>query len=159
MDPSDPARVYIAYFEDVSASGGSFHVFVTRSTDAGTTWSAPVRVDEVLPDDVVDHYRPSISVSSTGRVDVIWFDYRNSSPKRVTQNLQPGDAYYTYSTDGGVTWTASIRLSTSTSPVRASPGNDFLTVTSGGNKAYAAYAQDTDANGYWETLLTTVSFD
>jgi Neuraminidase (sialidase) len=159
VDPSNPARVYIAYFEDVSASGGSFHVFVTRSTDAGTTWTAPVRVDEVLADDVVDHYRPSISVSSTGRVDVIWFDYRNSSPKRLILDGQPGDVYYSYSMDGGVTWAASIRLLTSTLPLRIGPGNDFLTVTSAGNKAHAVYAQDTDGNGYWETLLTTVSFD
>jgi Neuraminidase (sialidase) len=158
VDPSNSSKVYIAYPEDVSTSGGSTHIFVVRSTDAGATWSAPVRVDESLPDDVVDHLAPSISVSSTGRVDVVWFDYRNASPKHGSHDALPGDVYYSYSTNGGVIWATSIRLSTSTATALAGGGNDFLTVTSSASKAYAVYSQDTDGNNSWEALLATVTF-
>lgn len=156
-DAGDPGRVYIAFRATVSALGGSSHLYVIRTTDGGTTWSAPVRVDDVLPDDNVDHLVFSISVSANGRLDLIWFDYRNSAPKRWTQLRQPGDVYYSYSRDGGITWSANLRLSQSTAPLYG-PGNDYLTVVSSGNKAQAVYAQDQDGNGPYEARLTTITF-
>jgi len=157
-DPSVPGVVYAAFNAAVTGLSNSLHIYVMRSTDGGDNWTAPVRVDDVLPDDVVDHYRPSISVSTTGRVDVIWFDYRNSTSKKLIQSGQTGDVYYSYSVNGGTTWSSNLRLSTSTSPLLASRFNDFLTVISSGSRAHAAYSQDTDGDGVYEALLTTLTF-
>ena len=157
-DPGNPARAYIAFRAAVPALGGSSHLYVIRTADGGTTWSAPVRVDDVLPDDNVDHIQFSLSVSANGRLDLIWFDYRNSTPKRWIQGRQPGDVYYSYSRDGGVTWSVNLRLSQSTAPLYYFQGNDYLTVVSSGNRAHAIYSQDQDGNGPYEARLTTITF-
>ena len=158
VDPADASRVYVAFNARVPSMGSTNHVYVIRSADGGNSWSTPVRLDGSVPNDVVDHYRPSISVGAGGRVDVIWFDYRNSSPTVATQNGQPGDVYYAYSKDRGVTWSSNIRLSTSTSPLMWGGHNDFLTVASSGLKGYAVYSQDTNGNGFYEVLMTIITF-
>jgi len=150
--------VYAAFNAAAAGLSNSLHIYVIRSTDGGSTWSAPVRVDDVLPDDVVDHYRPSISVSSTGRIDIIWFDYRNSASKKLIQSRQPGDVYASSSVNGGATWSPNVRLSATTSPLLASAFNDFLTVVSSGSRAHAVYSQDTDGDGIYEALLTTLTY-
>ena len=156
--PSDPNRVYIAYAM-ASAAGQASHVYVTRSLDHGSTWGAPVRVDEALPDDAVDHMFSSLSVSTTGRLDLAWADYRNSTPKIWNGlNDQRADVYYSYSLDGGATWAKSVRMSTVTAAFYRASANDFLTTTSEGNKAYVAFAQDRTLNGLFEVYLSTATF-
>ena len=157
-DPQDSGKIAIAYSAPLGAAGEAEHVFVIRSADAGATWSAPVRVDDVLPEDAVDRLRPSLSVSSTGRLDIAWFDYRNSKAKKYAQNRQRGDVYYSYSVDGGQTWAPSLRLSAATAPLIFGAGNDTLTIVSSGDKAHAVYAQDQNGNVLYETYLTTIIF-
>jgi hypothetical protein len=157
-DPTDAGKVAIAFSTPLADSGGSAHVFVIHSGDAGSTWSAPVRVDDVLPEDGVDHLRPSLSISSNGRLDLIWFDYRDSKSKRYSQNRQSGDVYYSFSVDGGETWAPNLRLSASTAPLIFGAGNDALTIVSSGDKAHAVYAQDQNGNVLYETYLTTITF-
>jgi hypothetical protein len=158
VHPTDPNLVWISFNQVEATPTNSTHVFVMRSQDGGSNWTAPVRVDEVLPDDVVDHYKPSLSVSSTGRLDIAWFDYRNSSPKLAQSNGQPGDIYYSYSLDGGTTWAQSLRLSSATAPALYSRYNDFLTVTSSGKKAYVAFSVDGDLDGRTEAYISTLTF-
>jgi len=154
--PTDPNKLYIAF-----AAGPRFsavaHVYVIRSSDGGTTWSAPARVDDVLADDSVSHGYPTISVSTNGRVDLAWGDYRNSTPKTVVNDFQPGDVYYSYSTDGGLTWAPDLRLSTVTATFLGQ-GNDYLTATSSGLKAHVAFGQDRGADGRIEIYMTTLVF-
>ncbi len=157
-DPGDAGRVYIAFSAALAGSGEGEHVWVIRSADAGATWSAPTRVDDVLPEDGVDHLRPSLSVSDKGRLDVAWFDYRNSKSKKYAENRQRGDVYYSYSMDGGETWAPNLRLSAATAPLLFGAGNDALTIVSSGDKAHAVYAQDQNGNVLYETYLTTVAF-
>jgi hypothetical protein len=158
VDPHDAGRVYVAFSAAVSSLGSSEHVYVIRSTDAGASWSAPVRVDDALPDDVVDHLRPSLSVSAAGRLDLAWVDYRQAPAKRLASDRQPGDVYYSYSLDEGQTWSANVRLSGRTAPLLASAVNDYVTVVSSGNEARAAYAQDRNGNARYEARLTTITF-
>ena len=157
-DPSNSSRVWVAFDAQVASLSNSVHAFVIRSTDGGASWSAPTRIDDVLTDDVVDHYRPSLSVSSNGRLDVIWFDYRNSSPKQAVQNAQPADVYYSYSLDGGISWSPNLRLSTVTAGGLWGGFNDFLTVVSQGNRAYAGYSLSPSGASSYEVLVTTIAF-
>ena len=157
-DASDPGKLYIAFSATVGVLGPSDHIYVIRSVDAGATWAPPVRVDDLLADDRVDHLRPSLAASGNGRVDVAWMDYRNSTPKQWARDRQPGDVYYSYSLDAGRTWAPNLRLSSSTSPLLSGAGNDYLTVVSSANTAHAIYAQDQNGNVLYEARLTTLIF-
>jgi hypothetical protein len=158
VDPNDPNRVWISFNEVVATPGPCQHVYVMRSLDGGSNWTAPVRVDDALPNDVFDRAGPSLSVSSTGRLDIAWFDYRDGPVKVAAPNDSPADVYYSYSLDGGTTWATSLRVSASTAPAYHGGLNDFVTVTSSGKKAYVAFALDGNSDGQAETYVNTLTF-
>jgi len=83
-------------------------VMFARSSNGGTSWSAPVRVN----DDPGNAWQwfGTMSTSPSGRIDAVWLDTRDH-PGTYLSSL-----YYSYSTDGGVTWTANERLSESFDP-------------------------------------------
>ncbi len=74
-----------------------------RSTDGGLTWTAPVRVN----DDAGDAWQwfGTMSTAPNGRIDVVWNDNRNSGVVNVTE------LFYSFSTDGGTTWSPNVALS------------------------------------------------
>jgi hypothetical protein len=158
-DPANASRVYVLFDAGVPSLGGSVHIYAISSTNGGATWSAPVRVDDVMPDDAVDHARPTLSVSANGRLDAAWFDYRNSSPTRLQTPGQDGDIYYAYSEDGGVTWSRNLRLTPSSAPAEYGAHNDFLTISSQGSRAYAAYAMSPGGGFNYQAYLGIVDFN
>jgi hypothetical protein len=120
------------------ASNGT-DVMFARSTNDGQTFSAPQRIN----DDPINHNKWHIfgtpSVAPNGRIDVVWLDSRNAA-NNIDMQL-----FYSYSTDGGVTWAPNIAVSNSFSPQAGYPSNqkigDYITIVSdatGGNVAYAA---------------------
>src|SRR5205085_8067932 len=85
------------------------------------------------------HIFGTLSVAPNGRIDVVWLDSRNAA-NNIDMQL-----FYTYSTDGGVTWAANITVIDSFDPQAGYPNNqkigDYITIVSdatGGNVAYAA---------------------
>lgn len=102
--PSDtPANPSEAYF--------------TRSTDGGRTWSEPLNLTDDDPARRADQYFPNISVAPSGRIDAAWFDFRNDPffAPGAAGNMGTAvgerywDVYYTYSLDGGATWSPNVR--------------------------------------------------
>lgn len=161
--PFDPAKLWVTISLPICPAGMcSFHVFVFSSSDSGTTWQGPVRVDDVLPDDNVDHGLATLSVSSDGRLDVAWFDFRNSPTHTFRDNVT--DVYYSFSNDGGNTFADNIRLTVETGywcflPGRSicGAGNDFMTIVSLGAKSYAAYSIDQSGDGIPEGFVNIVT--
>jgi hypothetical protein len=91
---------------------GSAALGLSRSDDNGTTWSAPVVINEVLSDRSV--FNPTVSCSVDGNtVTVSWMDTRNAPAEGSHV-----DMYAATSTDGGVTFGTSFRLSDRTTDVR-----------------------------------------
>ena len=72
-------------------------VFIVKSSDGGTTWSSPLRVNQDTPNNGRDQWFPFAAVAPNGRVDVLFYDRRDNP--RLTH------AYLARSSDGGVTWT------------------------------------------------------
>ena len=73
-------------------------VMLVRSTDGGVTWSSPVRVNDDPPGTNAWQWFGTMSVAPSGRIDVVWADTRND-PGGYDSEL-----YYSFSADGGVTW-------------------------------------------------------
>ncbi len=120
------------------ASNGT-DVMFARSTDGGVTFSAPQRINDDPVNQNKWHIFGTPSVAPNGRIDVVWLDTRNAANNTDCQ------LFYSWSTDGGVTWAPNIAVSNSFNPQAGYPQNDkigdYITIVSdntGGNVAYAA---------------------
>ncbi len=95
----------------VNGNGDPADVKLSRSTDGGQTWEAPIRInDDTDPDGLNWQWFGSLSVAPNGRLDVTWFDTRDN-PGTYLSRL-----YYSYSTDGGLTWSPNEALSDAFDP-------------------------------------------
>src|SRR6185295_12172353 len=93
------ANLYITYADFGSGDAvKDTDIWVTRSTDSGTTWDAPVRVNDAGTTGVVQ-FNPFLAVDQyDGEVVTAWLDARN-----VASNNEV-DLYLGTSTDCGATW-------------------------------------------------------
>jgi hypothetical protein len=103
-----PGTLHITYEDKITQPAlGDRDVITRRSTDGGKTWSDAKQ----LNDDLVDpkdaghsQNNPAISVAPNGRVDAVWWDFRNDI------GLFTNDVYYSYSTDNGATWSKNVQV-------------------------------------------------
>lgn len=116
-------RVYVTWFDhgaaqraadpsaDASSTNESGDILLSWSDD-GTTWSAPRVVNDDAPRvgvPVADQFMPVVSVGPDGTVDVSWQDRRDDPDNRLFHT------YYAYSLDGGVTFSANLRVTSAAS--------------------------------------------
>jgi hypothetical protein len=89
-------------------------IYFRASYDSGKTWTdrKVVNTDSALVN--VQHYDPYLDVAPDGRLDVVWYDGRNSpTPEGDCPNGNCGgfqDVYYRYSTDGGRTFSKEVKV-------------------------------------------------
>lgn len=93
-------------------------IFMRVSRDGGETWSDRIVVNDDAGEGDAQHYDPGISIAPNGRIDVAWYDFRNSPyPEVIPEDFgapfnQGGyqDVYMSSSTDGGETWSDDVRV-------------------------------------------------
>src|SRR5881296_339219 len=114
-------------------------VMFVRSTDGGQTFSAPRRINDDPVNPNKWHWFGTLSVAPNGRLDSVWYDTRNAA------NNTDSQLFYSFSTDGGVTWSANVAVSNAFNPFEGYPVQnkigDYITIVSdstGGNVAYSA---------------------
>src|SRR5947209_2960785 len=114
-------------------------VMFVRSTDGGLTFSAPHKVNDDPVNPSKWHWFGTFSVAPNGRLDAVWYDTRNAA------NNTDSQLFYSWSTDGGVTWAPNVQVSNTFNPFEGYPNQskigDYITIVSdntGGNVAYAA---------------------
>ncbi len=105
-----------------------------RSLDRGKSWidSIPLHND---PDPNHAHWFGMMGVAPSGRLDVVWNDTRNSS-------VGESELFYTYSEDGGSTWSTHVPVSPAFDSTVGWPGflGEFNDIVSDGKGAHVAYA-------------------
>jgi hypothetical protein len=128
----------VATVQQFSASNGS-DVMFSRSTDGGLTFSTPQRITDDPVNQNKWHWFGTLAVAPNGRIDSVWMDTRNAA------NNTDSQLFYSWSTDGGVTWAPNVAVSDSFDPHEGWPVQqkigDYLTVVSddtGGDVAYSA---------------------
>src|ERR1700730_2783944 len=128
----------LASVEPTGANNGT-DVMFARSTDGGLTFRAPHRINDDPINHNKWHWLGTLSVAPNGRIDSVWLDTRNAS------NNTDSQLFYSYSTDGGVTWSPNVAVSNSFNPLEGWPSQnkigDYITIVSdntGGDVAYAA---------------------
>ena len=149
-DPTRPGSIYLVYGDTAAGPSvptariaGADHfinfdsqVYFQRSTDNGATWSVAKRISDptTFPgSQMIQTRQPSVGVSPTGRVNVVWHDRRHwyQSGKAVPGNtaadavsrericthshiycedIRLGDTYYSFSADGGSTFAPNVRV-------------------------------------------------
>ena len=123
----------------------------TRSTDGGATFSAPQRINDDPVNPNKWHWFGTIGVAPNGRIDSVWMDSRNAA------NNIDSQLFYSYSTDGGVTWSPNVAVSDSFNPLEGWPIQqkigDYMTIVSddtGGDVAYSATFNFNSSRGQHE---------
>ena len=121
-----------------SSGNDPMEVMFVRSTNGGLTFSAPMRIN----DDALGNWNwfGTMSVAPNGRIDVVWYDTRNAPSRQFDSEL-----FYSFSDDGGLTWSPSQAMSASFDPHLGWPQQaklgDYIDMTSdlvGANLAWAA---------------------
>ena len=79
---------------------GDADVVLTRSTDGGSTWAAPIRVNDVKTNHQIF---PAITTFG-GRVDIAFYDGRNDPKGKLL------DVYYAQSNDDGITFLPNVKV-------------------------------------------------
>ena len=79
-------------------TGAGIEVYMIKSTDKGTTWSTPVKVNTDPMGTGKQHFFPWIACdAANGNLAVVFYDNRNV-------NANQAEAWSAVSTDGGATW-------------------------------------------------------
>ena len=98
-DISGGSRDGYIYVTWEDGSYGDLDVFLSFSSNGGTNWSIPKRVNNDSIGNGKKQYWPSISVNDSGNIAIIFYDTRN------TPNDSIIEAYLAYSTDGDLNFT------------------------------------------------------
>jgi len=89
-----------------AASTCKTRIWFARSTNGGTTWSAPVKINNQASKN--DQFNQWLAVDEvTGKIGVMYYDTVNDPNRKKT------DVFYQSSADGGVTWSAATKVTTS----------------------------------------------
>ncbi len=114
VDPND-GTLYVVW-SDGRFSGGAYDdVALSRSTDGGLTWSAPIEVNNSPAG--VAAFTPAVEVAANGTVAVTYYDFRNNTPAAGALT----DHFIVYSTNHGATWGGEARLTPTSFNIETAP--------------------------------------
>lgn len=108
-----PDGTLVNLFSQIDYRTGELTLRVIRSADKGATWSAPIKVADLLPFGAFDPETGApirdgailaqLAISRAGKIGVVWQDARFSG-------LRYDGIAYAESTDGGLTWGEPVQV-------------------------------------------------
>ncbi len=147
--------IYVVAPEKNFAGGDAADIFLWRSSDQGTTWSAPTRVNQDAPNGKLQ-YHSAINVDAGGGINVVYHDCRNSN------NNDSVDTYVNRSIDGGVTW-SEIKVNDAKfrpAPISGTASGyqgDYIGITSANGKIFPNWADN--RVGRYQSWAATITLD
>jgi hypothetical protein len=143
VDRSGGARngwIYVVAANKNFAGGDASDIFMWSSSNQGTNWSAPIRVNQDAANGKLQ-YHAAVNVDAGGGVNVVYHDCRNSN------NNDSVDTYVNRSVDGGATWT---EIKVNDAKFRPGPisgtatgyQGDYIGITSGNNRIIPNWADN-----------------
>jgi hypothetical protein len=141
----DAAGTVALAYDGATSVGGLQTIGTQRSTTAGRTWT----VGPVLSVATEEATAPALEATGTGDVRAWYFQTAGSG------NVDQWNTWYRRSTDGGVTWSAAVRISDATGGAAYKAAAGFLepygdygefAITSGG-KSIAVWGEGTSYDG------------
>ena len=147
--------IYICWPQlGVSPAGSDPDIVMIKSTNGGTTWSTPVRVNNDVLNNGKDQYYPWCSVDqSTGQIHIVFYDNRNTTS-------DSSGVFMATSSDGGLTFD-NFKVSDANfkpKPISGLAGGyqgDYIGITAANGKAYPFWAEDRTGNYQaWTSVVT-----
>lgn len=138
-------RLYLVYATNVPNEDGAKPDILCRySTDAGSSWSSPITVNDDANSTGNYQFFPAIWCDKeTGKLYVKWYDSRNC------QTSDSCDVYATYSTNGGQSFVTNQKISNAKMKIYCS------TCGGGGTPTYLGDYDAITSNKYTSTLAWT----
>ncbi|HEX2241634.1 MAG TPA: sialidase family protein [Actinomycetota bacterium] len=107
IDPNS-GRIYATWTDNRFRDDVVNDIVITHSDDLGITWSGLRRVNPGKPDDLVEHFTPTMAVGEDG---IVRISYRTQKQADVEPKFSPYvDTVYQQSADGGETWTKPTKV-------------------------------------------------
>jgi len=94
-------RLYVSYF-DLPTSGTGTNCYIRYSDNGGSTWSPEIQVNDGRAGAYCFH--TALSVAPNGNVAMSFYDTRKDTLNHQTNR------YFSFSTDGGQTWSANKKI-------------------------------------------------
>lgn len=142
VDRND-GSLYVSWSDGMGT--GQPTILVTKSTDGGITWTAPQAVSDPTVQGLA--FYQGMDVAPNGRVDIAFQAQKATDPNTYGGGNASIDSFYTESTDGGVTWSTPMKVTTKSSDPAASSQNnlerqfwgDYNTLVSTNDTAWFIY--------------------
>ena len=136
---SGPRSGWVYVLMSVDPPGADpLDVHLVRSQDGGATWSAPVKINDDPAGSNAWQWFGTLSVAPNGRLDVVWNDSRDD-PGGFDSAL-----YYSFSEDGGLTWSTNQAVSPAFDPHLGWPQQnkigDYYDMVSENEHVHVAYS-------------------
>lgn len=124
---ADEDQVCVAWTD---ARNGDADAVARCSFDRGGSWEELRRLNDDAVGSGMSQYLPRLALSPDGRLDAIFYD-RRSNPENLAN-----DVYYTYSTDGGRSFSANLRVNSRGFDSRI--GQQYLVVSAQGQVEFGS---------------------
>lgn len=134
-----PRSGWVYLLASVQTPTDPMDVMFIRSSDGGQTWTAPKRINDDATGNNAWQWFGTMSVSPSGRIDAVWNDTRGSADMNISA------LHYSYSADGGTTWSPNVQVTPTWSSIMGWPNQqkigdyyDSVSDDTGVDIAYAA---------------------
>jgi len=147
--------IYVVYTDK---SGGDPDIMVTTSDDDGSTWTAPVRINDDAYGNGIDQWFPWVAVDqSTGNAGVVFYDSRHDPANQLTT------MYCAYSSDEGQNW-ANVRILDSQFMPTPIPGcawgyqGDYIGIAAANGTLFPCWCMP-EGDGIYQVYFTRVPME